>query len=315
MAAMAVTAARAAAPGTVSAKIAFTTGGIVGSACPGGFDATGGIGLRFAASDPRVDGQVPDGRLTEVASATDEAYVAARGHLHAHGRTSPVALTAVDHGDFLDGVYRSALAHHAGVFVGNTSSHQDDALGGHGAFGRVGDIAPHKNAVLVTAACAAAGARATGQPPATPGGPPDVRAVHGTIETTLSHVHTRRCSAGKRTTATARTVLRGSDPLASGVLTLDLVSRSNRRGASVVSGAGVLRRAHKRAVVGSASFLGARRKGHTDGVFTIHLAHRRGFLALNAATAQRSATRSHGGFGRSGPVAPRNTAVIVPAGC
>jgi hypothetical protein len=307
--------------GAVSIGIRYTNSAVAVSGCSGGFDLHGNADLHFASANARVNGEIPDGYLSEVANSADEAYVAGHGTLHSDAMRSPVALYAVDHGDFLNGVYRIELGHHAGVLVANTSSHQDiqptvpgKTPGGHGAAGRLGDLPPRKNAVLISSSCSITGAQTTATP-VDPSGGQNARTVSGTITTTYSRARLTTCRVGSLTHEIARTVLHSSDPLASGVLTLRVTTRANENHASIVTGSGTWRTLGTGKVIGHGSVLAARSHEHTDGIYLIHLADQRGLLALNAATNRRSARADSGGFGLGSSVPAQDTAVIAPDSC
>lgn len=145
----------------VSALIIYTNTHTKVTACKGGFDLSSDAVLKLTSANPMASGTII-GHLKEVADSADDAYVIARGSFTSRNRRfhGSATLTAVDHGNALNGVYVIRLAHHAGVIVGNTASNQDrpaatatQPAGGHGELGTARPLAPHNYAVVATASC------------------------------------------------------------------------------------------------------------------------------------------------------------------
>jgi hypothetical protein len=145
----------------VQGQITYTNTNTKIRACAGGFDLSSDARLTITSADPRLNGTIT-GHLKEVANAADDAYVIATGSFRSRSGTytGSAVLTAVDHGNSLNGVYVIRLAHHAGVIVANTASNQDRPIpvggklaGGHGEVGTEHPLAPHNYAVVATSSC------------------------------------------------------------------------------------------------------------------------------------------------------------------
>lgn len=284
--------------------------------CSSGFDLFAQADITLLSATRRVTGRIPGANISEVASSDDQAYVFASGtfrSLRTGARAGAARLTAVDYGDYLNGTYDIRLDHGRGRIVANTSSKQESPSGGSGAVGKAGPYPPKGNSLVVTSSCTSRGSTATGTPVASAGGPQNARRASGRIAVALTHRRTRSCRAGSLTRVHARVRLRSTDAMASGRVDLALAVRANRAGTGSVRGAGALVDGRTGRRLGRASFLGASRGRHTDGLLEMHRDH--ALVLLNSSLKWDSGTRAHGSFGAGGSVTPRNTAVFVPGSC
>jgi hypothetical protein len=138
----------------VHGRLAITTSNVHLTSCAGGFDATAQATINVSSQNPQLAG-IMKLRLTEIASAKDNAYVKASGTFldaKTKVRKGTVKLTGVDHGNDLNGVYVITLDN-GGVIVGNSTSHQDTGSSAHGEIGTNSPLPPVNSAVLVSGHC------------------------------------------------------------------------------------------------------------------------------------------------------------------